>query len=66
MFVVIFECGEDEFLGGFREVGLDEEVSVEGAEVEVCSLRREGLFEKVVGFVVSVETEEHVSLPNFG
>ena len=25
MFVVIFECGEDEFLGGFREVGLDEE-----------------------------------------
>ena len=54
MFVVIFECGEDEFLGGFREVGLYEEVSVEGAEVEAVGVCVEGLFEEDVALVVLI------------
>ena len=60
--VVILQGCPDELLSGLGEVGLDQEIGVVRAEVEVGRLGSEGLLQQLVSGVVFVQVDEHLRL----
>ena len=65
LLIVVLQRREHEVLRGLREIRLDEEVRVEGAQVQVVVLRHQTLLEEVVGVIVAVEIHEHLRKPHF-